>query len=96
MLCRVVYFLIARKTLDLASTEIKWYIGVSLFLFLIILLLIILTGETPLRYGGKATFESRPFMFIFTIIKTLVITALFAYAFTKVMRCKSWVVKIRK
>ena len=96
MVGRVVYFLFSRKTLDLAATEMKWYIGASLLIFLVCLMLTIITGEAPLGHGGKISFESSPFMFIFMTLKILIATAICVYAFIKVMRSKSWVVKIRK
>lgn len=96
MIGRLVYLLVSRKTLDLAATEMKWYIGVSLLILLVSLTLIIITGEVPLKHSGTTTFASNPFMFLFITAKIGALAAVCAYAFVKVLRCRSWLVRIRK
>lgn len=95
VVCRMIYLLATRHSLDFASLEMKSYMCGFLVIILIIIILIAATGVAPVR-GGQIDSGSQPLGFTFATAKYAVAFLLCGYALYKALRLKSWVLRIRK
>lgn len=84
-LCRITCLLATRKTLDLASTEMKSYMCGFILAACCMLGIAVLAGDVPTR-GGHFNIKSDPTLFLLAVVKVVVLFALCIYGLVKSLR----------